>query len=58
VLARELETGTFRYAWTQGFGDGAGRPSKGGQPVSQSALSHVLHGALTKAAMARFAAGH
>jgi len=20
VLARELETGTFRYAWTQGFG--------------------------------------
>ena len=25
VLARELETGTFRYAWTQGFGGGAGR---------------------------------
>src|SRR6516225_8028928 len=22
VLARELETGTFRYAWTQGFGRG------------------------------------
>jgi hypothetical protein len=20
VLARELETGTFRYTWTQGFG--------------------------------------
>jgi hypothetical protein len=20
MLARELETGTFRYAWTQGFG--------------------------------------
>ena len=24
VLARELETGTFRYAWTQGMGGGAG----------------------------------
>ncbi len=25
VLARELETGTFRYAWTQGFGRWPGR---------------------------------
>jgi hypothetical protein len=25
VLARELEFGTFRYAWTQGVGGGAGR---------------------------------
>jgi hypothetical protein len=36
VLARELETGTFRYAWTQGFGRAPVNPSPMGPVGARS----------------------
>lgn len=42
VLAREFETGTFRYAWTQGFGrrDGPPRSCCRSRARSRSRPSH------------------